>query len=1007
MKRKINKRIRILLSICLLSIMILSTATVFAIDTLATPTGLRWENGFCASWDAVPHAQSYDVRVYNSGRLSGYLKTTENAIDLIHNIGYGGKYTFRVTAIGEGTDYSNSARSASSEEKIVRGGTTALYDIYVDAQNGEDVGAGTKEDPFATIERARALISMYRSSAAKNITVYLRGTFYYGENPRYDYTESRTNNILNTAGKVVDTYEVKSALTFTDADNLANGKTLTFRNWGENSAVISGGKRISGWTLHDSEKNIWKIYVGDEERARNARQLYINGTRAIRARSHTIPEGALFSQNVQYVGASLGMQNWEHVEDVEFVYYRKWCSYRVGAESVTENTGSDNYIVNMDPYAWEFATKSHSSKTEITETSDLEYIENAYELLDAPGEYYINRHTGEAFYMPRQGEDITSASAVVPMVDSLVLAEGTSTSSRVMNLTFDGITFTDTTWLRPNGAMGHLSNQSDANRHEGKFYEGTIHAQTVDNVHIKNCIVKNTGNIGICYIKQVQNCNLVGNVVRDTTGPGVVMVDPSKGYGSNAEVSKDAGNRNDNILISNNYIYNIGLEFPSSTALVGGRLSNTRVLHNEIAESPYSGISMGWHSGADQVEVGNVVAYNIVRDVMTSGIDDGGNFYHLGPTAGNEDTPGWLIKENYLTGTYGSVSPMYSDNSSTWLKYVRNVVSTKYSIDDTRIRAGYTQGGSNIAKNIQYLDNFYTNGGFYDAGDKVWIYGDKKTTYNTYSGNVKYPADAWPEEALAIIDKAGLETAYRHLKTDKHNLITDGSFEHVKTAYARPWNPGRTKLERNSAVFTEGAYSGKVTLESIGGDISQTLRLDTSKSYRFSIRIKAGKPDTVATITAVKGGKSKVLIQKPVSDQEFTLCSVDLAPTSKEASRELIGIVISVSDNNRVGDVFYVDECMLYETETDRAQLFVSGGVAVAEYQCSSEDRNLLMAVAVYDENGAAKRVLWDEKSVSQGATQNWYKPIPKTSNGYTVKLFFWDAESFSPIIKEQIIIVQ
>ena len=1004
MERKINQKIQILLSICIIGIMLLSTAPALAIDTLATPTGLRWENGFCISWDAVPYAQSYDVRVYNSGRLSAYEKTTENTLDLTHNIGYGGAYTFRVTAIGDGTNYSNSTRSASSEAKTVRGDTTTLYDIYVDAKNGEDVGAGTKDDPFATIERARALIGMYRSSAAKDINVHLRGTFYYGENPRYGYTKSRTNNILNTAGKAVDTYEVKSALTFTDADNLANGKMLTFRNWEKDTATISGGKRISGWELHDGEKNIWKIYVGDEERARNARQLYINGTRAIRARSHTIPEGALFSQNVQYVGAEVGMQNWAHVEDVEFVYYRKWCSYHVGVESVTENDG--NYIVNMVPYAWEFATKTNSSKTEITETSDLEYIENAYELLDTPGEYYINRHTGEAFYMPRQGEDITSAVTVVPMVDSLVLAEGTSTASRVMNLTFDGITFTDTTWLRPNGAMGHLSNQSDASRHEGKFFEGTIHAQTVDNVHIKNCIVKNTGNIGICYIKQVQNCNLVGNVVRDTTGPGIVMVDPAKGYGSNAEVAKDAGNRNDNIQISNNYIYNVGLEFPSSTGLVGGRLSNTKILHNEIAECPYSGISMGWHSGADQVEVGNVVAYNIVRDVMTSGIDDGGNFYHLGPTAGNEETPGWLIKENYLTGIYGSVSPMYSDNSSSWLKYVRNVVSTKYSIDDTRIRTGYTQGGTKIAKNILYQDNFYTNGGFYDAADRIWIYGDRKTTYNTYSGNEKYPADAWPEEALAIIEKAGLEPAYRYIKTDKNNLITDGSFEHVKTAYARPWKAGKTTLERNSAAFTEGAYSGKVTLETLGGDISQTLRIDTSKSYRFSIKIKAEKPDTVATVTAVKDGKSKILIQKPVSDQEFTLCSTDIAPTSEEASRELIGIVISVSDNNRAGDVFYVDECMLYETETDNAQLFVSGGMALAEYQRASRDGKLLMAVAVYDQNGAVKHVLWEEKSVSQGATQTWSKPIPKTSSGDVVKLFFWDAESFSPVIKEQTIIV-
>ena len=91
------------------------------------------------------------------------------------------------------------------------------------------------------------------------------------------------------------------------------------------------------------------------------------------------------------------------------------------------------------------------------------------------------------------------------MVDELVNAEGESTGSRVKNITFDGITFTETTWLRPNGAMGHLSNQSDASRHEGKFFEGAIRAIAVDNVNLKNCTIKNVGNMGIIYERRVKN----------------------------------------------------------------------------------------------------------------------------------------------------------------------------------------------------------------------------------------------------------------------------------------------------------------------------------------------------------------------------------------------------------------------------------------------------------------------------------------------------------------------
>ncbi|MBQ4086928.1 MAG: right-handed parallel beta-helix repeat-containing protein [Clostridia bacterium] len=1003
-----TRKWKCIMSLAIVWIMFLSAFPVLAATTLSTPDGLKWENGFLASWNPVENASGYNIRLYYGTRFIKTLETEQTEFDFTpHALAGGSYYMFSVTAMGDGVNYTDSARSKNSDKLSVRGTSGSMQEIYVDAQKGDDLGAGTEEDPFRTIERARGRVDAFHSSATKDVTIYLKGSFYYGEEPLYGYTTTRTNDIPNTAKKVVDTYDVKTALTFLPTDNLGNDKHLTIKNWPGEAPVISGGKRIDGWTVHDAEKNIWKTNVGTDERARKARQLYINGKRAIRARSHSIPEGAQFSNGVQYVGTEAGLQNWERLDDVEFIYYRKWCSYRVGVQSVTENTTLGNYAVSFDPYAWEFAIQSNSSKTEVTETSDLEYIENAYELLDTPGEFYINRHTGDVFYIPRQGEDIEAAKAVVPVVDELVYAKGESTVNRVKNLTFDGIAFTDTTWLRPSGAMGHLSNQSDASRHEGKFYEGTINATAVENVNIKNCTIKNAGNMGIMYERRVKNCSLVGNVIQDTAGTGVLMVDPAKGYGGNADVEADAGEKNENILIANNYIRNIGLDFPSAAGLVGGRLCDSRITHNEIYECTYTGISMGWHSGADKVEVGNVLSYNIVRDVLTAGIDDGGNFYHLGPTAGNEETPGWMIRENYFTGTYGTVSPMYSDNSSSWLVYEKNVSSTKYSIDDTKIRAGFTQGGSNRANYNTYRNNYYSNGRFYDSGDKVWIDGDKITTYNTYVGNVKCPMDAWPEEALTIIANAGLEPAYRHIRTEKENLITDGSFEHTKTAYAMPWVPDtNTKIERNSAHFTDGAYGGKITLGGSGSSISQTMRLDSSKRYRFTVKVKSVKPDTSVNVSVKRDGVTTVLLTKPVSNEVFTDCAVDVLPTKDASSLDLSSFTISLSKNNYTGDVFYVDECVLYETEEDSAELSVTEGVAKAEYCGAAKDRSLMMSLAVYQPDGRIRYVDYEVFSVKTGETAAKSISLPKTETGETVKIFLWDHDSLAPVTKEKTITI-
>ncbi len=987
-----------MLSFCLTWFILMASMVVASAVTLKTPTNLSW-NGITISWSEVEHAKGYEVRLYCGNRLNKTLTVTEPTLDLTPHMAYGGEYVFRVRALGNGADYTDSAISATSSKQTSRAAARATYTVYVDAQNGDDFGAGTADDPFRSIERARGFIRNFSAQATEDITVYLRGEFYYGENPLYGYTASRTADITNTANKKVDSYEIRSALQFFPSDNPGNGKKLTLKGWGENS-VISGGKRVSGWELHDESKNIWKTNVGENERARQARQLYVNGRRAVRARSHTIPEGALFQNQTQYVGEESGIHAWTHPEDAEFVYYRKWCSYRVGVDSVTKNPNGDNYIVNMEPYAWEFAVKAHSSATEVTLTENLQYIENAYELLDVPGEYYIDCRTGDLFYIPRRGEQIETATAVVPMVDELFYAKGNGTADRVKNITLDGITFTDTTWLRPGGAMGHLSNQSDSDRVRGRFYESAVFGTAIENIHMKNCTVKHTGNIGIFYEKEAKNCSFTGNVIRDTAGPGVVLIDPAKEYGGNNDAQKDPDSINENLRFSNNYITNVGLDFPSSTGLVGGRLKNSVFTHNEISECSYSGVSMGWHSGADQVESGNIFAYNIVRDVLTSGIDDGGNFYHLGVTAGNEETPGWLIKENYMTGTYGTVSPMYADNNSSWLVFERNVTSTKYSTNDEKIRAGFTQGGSNgLARNNTFRGNYYTNGGFYDAGDRVWIYTDRKTSGNTYTGNIKCPMDEWPEEALEIIANAGLEPAWKHIKTDRHNLFTDGSFEHTKTAYARPWATSmNATLSRTSSDFTDGAYCGKVTLGSVGSGISQVFRMDLSEKYRFSIRAKATKPNTNLVVNMVYNGENIPVLNQPISTEELTLCTAEIPPMSADSALQLVGFTVSVNGNNFTGDVFYVEACSLYEAEEEIINLTLADGIATANYQNPTEEKNLSVTLAVYTDENRLKHIQHVPMTVPLSGNKTTIL-VPETETGDTVKLFMWDAETLMPCI--------
>ncbi|NLH92597.1 MAG: hypothetical protein GX481_09160, partial [Atopobium sp.] len=81
---------------------------------LAVPTSLAW-NYLNTTWDAVENSTGYSVQLYKDGIAPGNPKSvTVNACDFTSEITETGIYTFKVTAIGDGTAYSDSLQSGES-----------------------------------------------------------------------------------------------------------------------------------------------------------------------------------------------------------------------------------------------------------------------------------------------------------------------------------------------------------------------------------------------------------------------------------------------------------------------------------------------------------------------------------------------------------------------------------------------------------------------------------------------------------------------------------------------------------------------------------------------------------------------------------------------------------------------------------------------------------------------------------------------------------------------------
>jgi hypothetical protein len=88
------------------------------------------------------------------------------------------------------------------------------------------------------------------------------------------------------------------------------------------------------------------------------------------------------------------------------------------------------------------------------------YVENAFELLGTPGQWYFDRADKSIYYVPRATENMARADVEIPVLETLVAIVGT-TAQPVHDITFSGVAFEYATWLGPSSGMGFSEIQAN------------------------------------------------------------------------------------------------------------------------------------------------------------------------------------------------------------------------------------------------------------------------------------------------------------------------------------------------------------------------------------------------------------------------------------------------------------------------------------------------------------------------------------------------------------------
>lgn len=176
------------------------------------------------------------------------------------------------------------------------------YSFYVDYDDGNDDGTGTLNNPFKTVSAATEAAQALAPEMDKDIYIYLKSGYYRLDEP----------------------------ITINASVSGQNGYSIIYSSYGEGNCVLSGGEKIIGWSLYDGEKNIYRAKV---EKGLQSRQMFINGIRAVRARS----DGGL--ANCTYDSGEMGhtttdvfLADFKKPSDLEFVYNGMWVQNRIGVE---------------------------------------------------------------------------------------------------------------------------------------------------------------------------------------------------------------------------------------------------------------------------------------------------------------------------------------------------------------------------------------------------------------------------------------------------------------------------------------------------------------------------------------------------------------------------------------------------------------------------------------------------------------------------------------------------
>ncbi|MBN1561468.1 right-handed parallel beta-helix repeat-containing protein, partial [candidate division KSB1 bacterium] len=484
--------------------------------------------------------------------------------------------------------------------------------FYVSPE-GNDIWSGRfaepreNDGPFATFHRAQQAVREAKSDSLPNKPV-----------------------VVNFRGGV---YNLEKKIFFLPEDSGSKEAPVTYRAYQDEAVLFSGGQRLTGWRQVRDNKWICDVPAARES-GRTFQALFVNGERRYRAstpnegfyrvKDPMEGKGWPFHHYRYQFGFYPGdiLSNWTNLNDVQIVVLHFWSDARSPIESVDTKT----LTVNLATPIWRRFTDDN------TTVGARYFIDNLYEGMDEPGEWYLDRPQGKLYYLAFANEDVAAAEIIAPFFDQLLIFLGSPIKREyVEHIHLHGLNFAYTDWQLPPGDSGdHFA---------ADMVPAAVEATAARHISITDCSFQHIGSYGIGIYDGCRNVLISRNVIRDLAAGGIQI--------SGGSASEDSLLKTSHITITDNVLFDLGRIYYSGIGILLMHASESVIAHNHIRDLYYTGISVGKEWGyKPSAAYANRIEYNHVENAGQKLLSDMGGIYMLGIS------PGTVIRNNLVHGIY-------------------------------------------------------------------------------------------------------------------------------------------------------------------------------------------------------------------------------------------------------------------------------------------------------------------------------------------------------------------